>query len=529
MKKFSLLIAFLIISLISFSQKYVIYFEQDKAVISSEQIDELENLIKEKDIHNLTLFGYADKLASNDYNKELVEKRLNAVKDEVLKVDSNVKITTKNYGEEKSSSSIDKEYRKVVIKFEEKNYSLREPRYNKSESFKIDNSRDTIIKCKKGTKIYIPSHSFVLKEGKNLSTNRVDFRVTEYYSPAEMIEANLTTKSDDRILETGGMLHIEAFSGGRKLALKEDKKLGLKFKDISFKDSMKLFSGKISNNQINWELEDEKQQTKPLVTSDYYIRVEDMPEFQGGGISKFKEFIHSNLSYPKIAFENKIEGTVWIRFLIDKEGFIKDPKIMQSVHPSMSFEAIRKIATAPRWEPGRKNKTPVNVQFSIPVRFDLDSEIPIDDDNMINDSSQIQKQLEIDSLYSTQIKSMELLTSFKMLADSIGWFNCDRFSPLGNYPGLKIKVNSRQADIYAIFNNNRSIIKTDFYNEKKQIMGFSNLPREEEIKVVGLKLVNNQTYFFHNSLYPSDNLLNPKWRKIDKKELTKKLRQIGIK
>ena len=111
--------------------------------------------------------------------------------------------------------------------------------------------------------------------------------------------------------------------------------------------------------------EEEEEEQKP------FMIVEDMPRFKGGGIDKFRNYVQKSAEYPTVAQENGIEGTVYIRFIVDKDGSISGLQIVRGVDPSLNNEAEHVIAQAPEWEPGKQRGQPVRVQFTIPVAFNL--------------------------------------------------------------------------------------------------------------------------------------------------------------
>jgi|GEM_PF-1301162 len=95
-----------------------------------------------------------------------------------------------------------------------------------------------------------------------------------------------------------------------------------------------------------------------------------MPEFYGGK-EAISRFISQNLKYPPAAYQMKIEGTVFVRFLIDKDGYVTNAKITQSAHPDLDTEALRVVSLMPVWRPGLKDGKPVNVYFTLPIRFSI--------------------------------------------------------------------------------------------------------------------------------------------------------------
>jgi len=100
--------------------------------------------------------------------------------------------------------------------------------------------------------------------------------------------------------------------------------------------------------------------------------VEQMPEFPGGQIEMMK-YLHQNIKYPTQAKGEKIEGTVVVKFTVNKAGKIKDAKVARGVHKELDAEALRVISSMPEWNPGTQNGKPVDVEFTIPVEFALKS------------------------------------------------------------------------------------------------------------------------------------------------------------
>lgn len=102
---------------------------------------------------------------------------------------------------------------------------------------------------------------------------------------------------------------------------------------------------------------------------DPFEKVEDMPTFLGQHHNAFSRWINQNLRYPQRALEAHIQGTVYISFIVNRDGSVSDIEILRGVHPSLDEETLRVIAMSPKWEPGRQWGKPVRVRFVFPVRF----------------------------------------------------------------------------------------------------------------------------------------------------------------
>ncbi|MCD7971167.1 MAG: TonB family protein [Candidatus Azobacteroides sp.] len=98
---------------------------------------------------------------------------------------------------------------------------------------------------------------------------------------------------------------------------------------------------------------------------------EEPPTYPGGNAELMK-YLNSNLRYPPAAAEQGIQGRVVVQFVVSKTGAISNVKIIQSLHPSCDKEAERLIKNMPKWIPGKQNGNPVNVYFTVPIRFKLE-------------------------------------------------------------------------------------------------------------------------------------------------------------
>jgi TonB family protein len=98
--------------------------------------------------------------------------------------------------------------------------------------------------------------------------------------------------------------------------------------------------------------------------------VEVMPVFSQGDIN---QYIAKNVKYPTEAMENGIEGKVYLSFVVDKTGKVKDVKILRGIPGggSLEKEALRVIKGLPNFTPGKQNGQPVNVKLTIPIKFQL--------------------------------------------------------------------------------------------------------------------------------------------------------------
>ena len=81
--------------------------------------------------------------------------------------------------------------------------------------------------------------------------------------------------------------------------------------------------------------------------------------------------MNARLQYPEIAKENGVDGTVYLQFTIGSDGRIQDVKVLRSPDESLAREAVRVVASSPKWEPGRQRDRAVKVSYTFPVVYRL--------------------------------------------------------------------------------------------------------------------------------------------------------------
>lgn len=113
--------------------------------------------------------------------------------------------------------------------------------------------------------------------------------------------------------------------------------------------------------------------SEPQNTEEVFMVVEQMPEFPGG-MSACLKFLADHVAYPKEAAEKKIQGRVIVQFVVMKDGFIANSRVIRSVDPLLDAEALRVIGLMPKWKPGTQRGQAVNVKFTMPVTFRLNKD-----------------------------------------------------------------------------------------------------------------------------------------------------------
>jgi len=128
------------------------------------------------------------------------------------------------------------------------------------------------------------------------------------------------------------------------------------------KDETTFYTKKSTNIAVKTEINQPQDKV--------YEKVEQMPVFPGGD-QALMQYIIKEVKYPEDAKKEKIQGKVFVSFVVSKDGNVMNAKIAKSANPSLDKEALRVISAMPKWTPGKEKGVNVAVQYTIPISFAL--------------------------------------------------------------------------------------------------------------------------------------------------------------
>ncbi|MEM7551753.1 MAG: TonB family protein [Bacteroidota bacterium] len=102
-----------------------------------------------------------------------------------------------------------------------------------------------------------------------------------------------------------------------------------------------------------------------------YTKGEIKPSFKGGS-KRLYDIISRNLKYPKEAKKAKVEGKVFISFVVDELGKVTDAKALNDIGYGCAMEAVSLLRKLPDWNPGNQRGQPKKMRMVLPVTFRLD-------------------------------------------------------------------------------------------------------------------------------------------------------------
>jgi periplasmic protein TonB len=111
-----------------------------------------------------------------------------------------------------------------------------------------------------------------------------------------------------------------------------------------------------------------QQQPDTNIGKEVFTIVEVMPEYPGGENAR-QLYLTQNIQYPVKAKENNIQGTVYVNFIVEKDGSLSNFKILKGIGSGCDEEVVRVMKNMPKWKPGTQRGQPVRVLINFPVKF----------------------------------------------------------------------------------------------------------------------------------------------------------------
>ncbi|MBC3845641.1 hypothetical protein H8K90_04580 [Winogradskyella echinorum] len=361
------------------------------------------------------------------------------------------------------------------------------------QSISINSEENFEMTLKEGTKISIPKDAFIdVKTGKSVS-GEIDLKIKEYYKLSDILLANLSTKSDDRLLETGGMLYIEANKNGSKLKLKPEKELRIVFNNRG-KENMQLFEGEKIDDNINWvlsnevetnvtdELIGEFEEVNPVAVSltEVPFQIKDIPTYKGCEektndctLNKIREHVSRKFD-TDIIEELNISGRKRISTIIkfDEKGNVFEV-VTSNLEPLLEEEVNRVLMDLPQMIPAKKNGKAIASQLLLPITL----------------SDGIDELIGVKSDSATIVLNSKLGAvdnGYTLNSPKLGWINCDRFVRSKKRKiKYKLKIKDAEgANVKMIFKSISSVLPSKRINED---YSFGEIPLDEDVILLAIK------------------------------------------
>lgn len=329
------------------------------------------------------------------------------------------------------------------------------------------------IEGKKGFYIEVPEYAFADKEG-NLVTGEIKVELTEYTSNADFAGAGLTCQTTEGfMLETGGMINIDVYSGKEQVKLAEGKSIAIRIKEVQQGQGYREFYG-VGSEQVSWSMRPPLQQKSVFDTSTlngYTIVLAPTKYISKGstvGFSFFgtgeslSSYVNRKIKVPREVKASIKKSGIPFEYVIElnSSGKIKEvktasPEVAENSLIAPIHEQIVKILKeAPALSMETENlyaNTPYTLLFATTGSADASlrvrKAIP---DSLLPPREEERKE---------PVDEKSVSKDFSMNASGLSKINCDRFVT-NNSPRdtLAFKFDKADAFVYVVFKNIRSLM-----------------------------------------------------------------------
>lgn len=215
-----------------------------------------------------------------------------------------------------------------------------------------------------------------------------------------------------------------------------------------------------------------------VVKDTVYKEVDQMPIFSGcKDVAEEKRmecsqknlltFVYTNIKYPEQARKNGTSGTVVVKFVVTKEGYVSRPFIYKGIGDGCDAAVIDIVRKMPEWEPGIKEDKAVNVEFVLPVKFKLEGDAPKEDQNVYKEVDEMPRFPGCEDLAEAERKDCAVQELLKFI-----------------YTNIKYPAEAREAGVQGTVVSNFVIDQTGKVTAAKIVKGPDSGLHEAVLKVV---------------------------------------------
>ncbi|HEX3008220.1 MAG TPA: energy transducer TonB [Bacteroidales bacterium] len=96
-----------------------------------------------------------------------------------------------------------------------------------------------------------------------------------------------------------------------------------------------------------------------------FYQVEEQPEFEGGDLNKFREYVEEKLNHRQVS-----AGKITLSFIVDKSGTVKDAFLVKGIDAKTDTAVLDIIKNSPEWTPARNQGKTVNMGMMLQLEID---------------------------------------------------------------------------------------------------------------------------------------------------------------
>lgn len=536
----------------SITEYHQIYFDTDKSTLTAESRAELSALSLHLDTlkdARMTVTGHTDSRAGTGYNDRLSERRIQSVMDYLKNQPVSLPPLSSTFAagehhpaEDNATSAGMARNRRVEIMVTYANPEMKPQSagniselYDKlrpePQEFCIDNTRDTLLKCSKGTLIQIPSFAF--RRDSVQTCTRI--QVTEALTIGDMLEQNLSTSSNRRLIITGGMVEINALDDtGNLLNLIDNRKITLFFPTDSTNSDFSTFYGTRSSSDqhtVNWQ--NTRGKSEPVggleLSLDYWVNCYSGPKQPDCDRCRFFNCRIKRLDETLRGMQDDIQRSENRQFRSCQKALRK-----RRYQPVTAPDSTCVATTQNFLERGIVPDSVLFYQlygsymkergWNSMAEATLNMKAEYDSINRIRMEALNKYRQEQDSINRIRVVTQQL--SYNVLQSSqMGMINCDRFLKSGKQL-VNIETNlpmDAHVDGKLILNDYKSIMPV---YENNGFCHFPNIPKKEKAWALFLKQENGESFYFLRQIVAGEEKIDVVFVKATPEEIREIIHRI---
>jgi hypothetical protein len=372
--------------------------------------------------------------------------------------------------------------------------------------FTISATSDTTVFGLQGTRLFIEKGTFQFADGTPV-TDTIKIKVKEFYRKSDITLADLSTESEGKLLETGGMLNITATSKGQELEIKGDKRIVIHFPRTqgSFKQMNLFYADKAASDSsvTNWNIDTISLLKHTMTISRWGWRClipgNDCTPVDSRPKTKIDSNKYFSLLQPYVDRFNFTDKTIneinnsstrSVEFEVDisSTGKIENPLIKTTLSGPTEAEIIKFILSIPELTPSKdRHGNTVKRRGYLSLNNSKKISIYTTNEQYIN-SFNI-KYAKFEKTPINTIDDAELEYYIFSLA-KLGWINCDRFLESEKTVDYFVQIpTDKNTKIKMVFKDINGILMATSTDEK---FVFSKVPIGSQVTIVAIKNTNGQ-------------------------------------
>lgn len=528
-----------------------VYFGTDEHQLRAKSYQVLNDLIQQTtalgDFH-LQILAFTDDRGSTDYNLSLAQRRADAVKAYLLENGITAeKTSVQSLGEVQITLAEPEakqraQHRRVdlivtVKTIESLAALMAELNQDRVQTFTLQGDEGGQIEGKAGTQIWVKPNTFRFADG-NLPQTPITLSLKEAYGYQEMILDGLSTHSDGNLLETGGMIYLEASADDQPLQIQPGSDIVVSMPTQEQLPGMQLFMGEqnTAGEVANWTPTQQAFRTgfnemlaalpeKPKLAHEWIKPPKPIIDYSNEPVKPRKPYKPNEPNKPD-AEATYYKTGILKKLVIGKSRIAKKEakllaKKMKDYDRKMERYQKRKAAydmailkyneevstfdqRHKEWEEGlEKQKIDFrdSPEFKNYLTKKAKSELArfeqYEKELAAWEELREQRLFDYEEKYSDQIvasKSLSLQYFYRV--NKLGWINCDRFYNIPPEEKMNLAVaddDEEKEEIFILFKDIKSMMKAKLHHESKAYLTQA-VPKDAAIRIVGIKVKNGKAH-----------------------------------